>query len=111
MKTYTRAGYVRTKVVGADVASGEAIDFGDKAGISCGAYKNGEEGEFLIGGVHKIDNTGLAVVQGVAYDYDIAAKKVVADTLGDFKLGFADKSSADGAGAEILVNGLPYNFA
>ena len=112
MKKHVRAGFTRTIAHTAIVSSGDVIENGAKAAMANGDYAANADGEYDIAGVKSFPKlTGLVIGQGVAVDYEIATKSVVATTTGDFALGELDEPAVNGnLTVNVLMNGLPMAF-
>lgn len=106
MKNFVKPGKVMTVTapVGG-VVSGQVYQVGALVGVATGSAAEGEEYELSLMGVYKLaKDSALVLAQGVAVEWDNTAKEVVADTLGDFEVGYVHKAAGNGlTEVEILL--------
>lgn len=103
MKNFVQNGDVITFTAGADVASGELVEYGSLYGISSGVVANGATGELVLKGVFEVPKTagaGTAIAAGgpAYYDASEGAQVNGDDESGANTLcGYAIEAAADGA--------------
>ena len=106
MKNFRHNGKVITAALAGAQASGVPVAGGAKALMPSGDYGAGVEGEYATVGVFSLKDDGTNHAQFAEVDWSIAGAEVVADTLGDFPLGYVTKTGAAGV-VEVMINGQP----
>ena len=97
MKNFVEKGETILFVASGAVASGSIVTIGATAGISAGAYANGETGVANLKGVYAVTKVASGAITKGAKLYVISGE--AGTTVGsNVFLGYAHEAAADGAG-------------